>query len=128
MKASVQHETIRGRALQRLEAGHLCGNKPLRPKRRDDDPQPAAKRLPELRVLFVSGHSNEAISGETLLATSSSYLQKPYRGHALIAKIGEVLAGSSAERRAERTMESSLFRRASVEHVAGPFDDLEIVG
>ncbi len=86
------------------------------------------KRLPGLRVLFVSGHSNESISGETLLATSSSYLQKPYRGHALIAKVGEVLATSSAERRAERTMETSLFRRASIDHLAGPFDDLEIVG
>jgi signal transduction histidine kinase/FixJ family two-component response regulator len=87
-----------------------------------------SKMLPDLRILFVSGHSNESISGETLLATSSSYLQKPYRGHALIAKVGEVLATSSADRRAERTMETSLFRRASVEHVAGPFDDLQIVG
>jgi CheY-like chemotaxis protein len=86
------------------------------------------KRLPDLRVLFVSGHSNEAISGETLLATRSSYLQKPYRGNALIAKVGEVLASSSESRRAERTMETSLFGRASIEHMASPFDDLEIVG
>jgi CheY-like chemotaxis protein len=86
------------------------------------------KRLPELRVLFVSGHSNEAISGETLLATSSSYLQKPYRGQALLTKIGEVLTTSPTALRAERTMESSLFGRASMEHVAGPFDDVAVVG
>ncbi len=51
------------------------------------------KQLPHLKVLFVSGHSNDAISPDTLLATHAGYLQKPYRGDALAGKISEVLAG-----------------------------------
>ena len=44
-----------------------------------------------LKVLFVSGHSNEAISTETLRASNGDYLQKPYLGEALAAKIRTVL-------------------------------------
>ena len=47
--------------------------------------------IPGLKVLFVSGHSNEAISDETLRATNGDYLQKPYLGEVLAAKIRTVL-------------------------------------
>ena len=51
----------------------------------------ASRIIPGLKVLFVSGHSNEAISAETLRATNGDYLQKPYLGDALAAKIRTVL-------------------------------------
>lgn len=51
----------------------------------------ASRIIPGLKVLFVSGHSNEAISDETLRATNGDYLQKPYLGEALAAKIRAVL-------------------------------------
>jgi FixJ family two-component response regulator len=52
------------------------------------------KIVPNLRVLFVSGHSNESISAETLQETRGSYLQKPYRTAALIAKVSETISGT----------------------------------
>jgi signal transduction histidine kinase/CheY-like chemotaxis protein len=51
----------------------------------------ASRIVPGLKVLFVSGHSNEAISDETLRATNGDYLQKPYLGEALASKIRAVL-------------------------------------
>jgi FixJ family two-component response regulator len=59
--------------------------------------------IPDLRVLFVSGHSNEAISGETLRATCALYLQKPYRSQALIGKLGEALAAAPRPQREATT-------------------------
>jgi CheY-like chemotaxis protein len=47
--------------------------------------------IPGLRVLFVSGHSNETITEQTLAETHASYLQKPYFGDALATKLAEVL-------------------------------------
>jgi signal transduction histidine kinase/ActR/RegA family two-component response regulator len=47
--------------------------------------------IPGLRVLFVSGHSNESISSETLAAVSGDYLQKPYLSDALATKVRQVL-------------------------------------
>jgi len=49
--------------------------------------------VPNLRILFVSGHCRESISPETLAANRADYLQKPYRSDTLIAKVQEVLAG-----------------------------------
>ena len=51
-----------------------------------------SKLIPSLRVLFVSGHSNETITEETLTEMHASYLQKPYFGDALALKVNEVLA------------------------------------
>jgi signal transduction histidine kinase/CheY-like chemotaxis protein len=48
--------------------------------------------VPNLRILFVSGHCRESISPETLAANRADYLQKPYRSDALIAKVQEILA------------------------------------
>jgi signal transduction histidine kinase/ActR/RegA family two-component response regulator len=52
------------------------------------------KIIPGLRVLFVSGHNNESIASDTHLAAQSDYLQKPYRGHILVAKVHEILTAS----------------------------------
>ena len=50
-----------------------------------------SKIVPDLRILFVSGHNNEAITGDTLVTVHASYLQKPYRSQALADKVREVL-------------------------------------
>ncbi len=48
--------------------------------------------VPALRVLFVSGHSNETLSTEALDAMNADYLQKPYLSGVLISKVREVLS------------------------------------
>jgi signal transduction histidine kinase/CheY-like chemotaxis protein len=54
------------------------------------------KVVPGIRVLFVSGHSKEVVSTSKLLSAHNNYLQKPYRGDALIGKVHEILAGHEA--------------------------------
>ena len=51
-----------------------------------------AKRMPHLRILFVSGHCRESVSPETLSGYHADYLQKPYRSESLIAAVQQVLA------------------------------------
>ena len=46
-----------------------------------------AKKLPKLRILFVSGHCRESVSPETLAANRAEYLQKPYRSESLVAAV-----------------------------------------
>jgi CheY-like chemotaxis protein len=53
--------------------------------------QVLSRRIPDLRILFVSGHSNEAISEDVLLDVEADYLQKPYFGDALASKVRQVL-------------------------------------
>ena len=48
--------------------------------------------VPNLRILFVSGHCRESVSPETLAANRAEYLQKPYRSDSLIAAVQQVLA------------------------------------
>ncbi|WP_162145289.1 ATP-binding protein [Chthoniobacter flavus] len=50
-----------------------------------------AKKMPELRILFVSGHCRESIQPETLAENRAEYLQKPYRSDSLIAAVQQVL-------------------------------------
>ncbi len=50
-----------------------------------------SKIVPGLRVLFVSGHSNETLSAEALEDMNADYLQKPYLGQVLISKVRDVL-------------------------------------
>jgi CheY-like chemotaxis protein len=52
-----------------------------------------AKKLPTLRILFVSGHCRESVSTEALSSNRAEYLQKPYRSDTLIAAVQQVLAG-----------------------------------
>jgi signal transduction histidine kinase len=47
--------------------------------------------IPEIRILFVSGHCQESVSPETLAKNHADYLQKPYRSESLIAKVEGVL-------------------------------------
>lgn len=54
--------------------------------------------IPDLKVLFVSGHSNETISDETLLTTNADYLQKPFFGDALANKVRQVLSPGNQRR------------------------------
>jgi signal transduction histidine kinase/CheY-like chemotaxis protein len=51
-----------------------------------------AKKMPELRILFVSGHCRESIQPETLAENRAEYLQKPYRSDSLVAAVQQVLA------------------------------------
>ena len=44
----------------------------------------------------MSGHSKEVVSTSKLLSGQNNYLQKPYRGDALITKVHEMLAGQEA--------------------------------
>jgi len=47
--------------------------------------------IPQIRILFVSGHSQESISPELLAECRADYLQKPYRSEALLAKVDGIL-------------------------------------
>lgn len=51
-----------------------------------------ANKMPELRILFVSGHCRESIQPEMLAENRVEYLQKPYRSDSLIAAVQQVLA------------------------------------
>jgi CheY-like chemotaxis protein len=48
-------------------------------------------RKPSLGVLFVSGHTDEIVSQNTLAEREADFLQKPYRSDALVAKVRELL-------------------------------------
>jgi two-component system, cell cycle sensor histidine kinase and response regulator CckA len=57
-----------------------------------DGPQLASKLqplCPEMRVLFISGYSEDAISTSGILAAGIDFIQKPFSMEALIAKIDE---------------------------------------
>ena len=47
---------------------------------------------PELRVIFTSGYTNDAIARQGVLDPAVAFIQKPYRPKALARKIREVLA------------------------------------
>ncbi len=53
--------------------------------------QVVSRILPRLPILFVSGHGNDAISPKVLGSERTDFLQKPYRGEELAAKVGDIL-------------------------------------
>jgi CheY-like chemotaxis protein len=57
----------------------------------------AAERLkllrPEIRVLFMSGYTDEAIGDQGVLDRDTHFIQKPFSGEALLRKVREVLEG-----------------------------------
>jgi PAS domain S-box-containing protein len=52
-----------------------------------------AHLLREMKVLFISGYSDEAIVRHGILSPGSQFLQKPFRLDALLRKVREVLDG-----------------------------------
>jgi two-component system cell cycle sensor histidine kinase/response regulator CckA len=50
-------------------------------------------RLPGLRVLYMSGYTDDAIVRHGMLEPGLAYLQKPFRPDALVRKVREVLSG-----------------------------------
>ena len=56
--------------------------------------QMAALR-PEVKVIFTSGYSDDAIARQGVLNPAVAFIQKPYRPKALARKIQEVLAESA---------------------------------
>lgn len=46
---------------------------------------------PSLRMLYLSGYSNEALLGAGLIAAGEPFLEKPFSRAALIAKVHDVL-------------------------------------
>ena len=51
---------------------------------------------PDLRVLYVSGYTDETIASQRLLADGASFLQKPFTPEALARKVRDVLDRSAA--------------------------------
>jgi CheY-like chemotaxis protein len=50
-----------------------------------------AERWPSQNVLFVSGHTEQAIDQSGLLPSGVSFLQKPFKTRELVAKLGNLL-------------------------------------
>jgi DNA-binding NtrC family response regulator len=58
-------------------------------------PAVAARLLaarPEVRVLFMSGYTDEAIGQQGVLDSETHFIQKPFSADALLRKVREVLA------------------------------------
>ena len=58
-----------------------------------------ARERPELRVLFVSGYADEAITRWGMPQAGSAFLQKPFNPVRLARKVREVLDRDRADRR-----------------------------
>jgi CheY-like chemotaxis protein len=48
-------------------------------------------RYPDLKVLYMSGYSDDAVEHRGVFAADSAFLQKPFSTRALMQKIREVL-------------------------------------
>ena len=51
---------------------------------------------PSLRVLFMSGYAEDALTTDVGLAPGTAFLPKPFKPKALVSKVREVLDASSA--------------------------------
>jgi CheY-like chemotaxis protein len=57
---------------------------------------------PDLRVLYMSGYTDNAIVLGRVLEAGMAYLQKPFTAEALVSKVREVLDGTGSRRAGER--------------------------
>jgi two-component system cell cycle sensor histidine kinase/response regulator CckA len=57
--------------------------------------QRLARQRPEIRVLFMSGHTENAIVHHGVLKPGIAFIQKPFRLETLVHKVRKVLDGSS---------------------------------
>ena len=55
----------------------------------------------QLKVLFMSGHTDNKVSFEKILEQGVPFLPKPFTSDTLIRKVSETLAGAQAQREAE---------------------------
>jgi two-component system cell cycle sensor histidine kinase/response regulator CckA len=53
-----------------------------------------SERNPELKVLFMSGHTDNRLNLENVLENGVQFLPKPFTTDALIKKVNETLAGT----------------------------------
>jgi FixJ family two-component response regulator len=51
---------------------------------------------PEMKIIFTSGYTDDAIARQGILDSTVAFVQKPYRPKALARKIREVLDGPTA--------------------------------
>jgi len=58
-------------------------------------------KKPQLKVLFMSGHTDNKVSFEKILEQGVPFLPKPFTSDTLIKKVRETLAGAHAQREAE---------------------------
>jgi two-component system, cell cycle sensor histidine kinase and response regulator CckA len=55
------------------------------------------RKKPQLKILFMSGHTDNRIGSENILEKGVQFLPKPFAGDALIKKVRETLNGSGAK-------------------------------
>jgi DNA-binding NtrC family response regulator len=55
------------------------------------------QHYPHLKILFMSGYTDEAISHHGVLDPGTPFIQKPFTSEALIKKIREVLGGEDED-------------------------------
>jgi FixJ family two-component response regulator len=71
-----------------------------------------APRLPEMKVLYMSGYPDNTIVQHGVLEPGTAFLQKPFTLNALESKVREVLDGTRPGSREPAPFEQfSLFRQ-----------------
>ncbi len=61
------------------------------------------RQRPEIRVLFLSGYTDNAVQPHGILKSSTAFLQKPFTAHALAEKVASVLAAEDETKSAAWT-------------------------
>jgi two-component system, cell cycle sensor histidine kinase and response regulator CckA len=56
-------------------------------------------KRPEMKTLYMSGYTDEAIAGQTALGSSTAFIHKPFPLNALATKLAEMLLSRQTEQR-----------------------------